>query len=218
MQGKLLVVDDELFVREMLAEYFTKLNYQVRTAGGARDALKLLETDSFEVALIDLRMPEMGGLDLLRIMKESAFDSAVVLMTGYPTVDFAVAALRDGACDFVIKPFRLKELSSTVARAIQSQQQRHEITQLRHRVVELEATVSELRMRDVNDMPSVGRRRFSIVTPAQSEIPGVEEPILTGVARHRIREVTLAESLYREEQTSQRESSGSKATLLGKNS
>ncbi|MCX6831654.1 MAG: response regulator [candidate division Zixibacteria bacterium] len=58
MESKLLVVDDEVFVRELLAEYFTKLNYQVRTAGSAAEAIQLAGTESFHAALIDLRMPD----------------------------------------------------------------------------------------------------------------------------------------------------------------
>ena len=218
MQGKLLVVDDELFVREMLTDYFTRLNYQIRTAGGGKEALQLLEIDNFQAALIDLRMPDISGIDLTRLIKESVSDLAIILMSGYPTVDTVIDAMREGVSDFVIKPFRLKELNNSVSRAIAAQRLREEGKNLRERVAELEATVSRLKVRETGDVLSISRRTFAIEQPIHGEPSGAEEPVLTGAPRHRIREVTLAEPRFREEQSSLREYAGNKASLMEKTS
>lgn len=218
MQGKLLVVDDELFVREMLTDYFTRLNYQIRTAGGGKEALQLLGIDNFQAALIDLRMPDIGGIDLTRLIKESVNDLAIVLMSGYPTVDTVIDAMREGVSDFVIKPFRLKELNNTISRAIAARRLQEESRNLRERVAELEAAVSRLRARDAGYVRAVSRRRFTIEPPIHCETSGSEEPILPGTSRHRIREVTLAESRFCEEQSPFREHAGNKPTLMEKTS
>jgi two-component system response regulator AtoC len=117
IKTRLLVVDDELFVRELLEEYFSKLDYLVDTADCAEHALELLEEREYHAALIDLKLPEMNGIELLQQLRAQGSSLPVVLMTGYPTVDSAVGALRGQAADYVLKPFRLQELAGTVAAA-----------------------------------------------------------------------------------------------------
>jgi DNA-binding response OmpR family regulator len=117
-RGRLLVVDDELFVRELLAEYFTRQSFTVDTAEDGDTALKLLEQNDYEAALIDLKMPRMDGVELLRAIRAIDRGLQVVMMTGYPTVESAVGALRGCACDYVVKPFRLNELESTILAAM----------------------------------------------------------------------------------------------------
>ncbi len=117
---RLLVVDDELFVRELLEEYFSKLDYVVDTADCAERALELLEEREYQAALFDLKLPEMSGIELLQQVRALGSSMPVVLMTGYPTVDSAVGALRGQAADYVLKPFRLQELAGTVAAAANS--------------------------------------------------------------------------------------------------
>jgi DNA-binding response OmpR family regulator len=219
MESKLLVVDDEVFVRELLAEYFTKLNYQVRTAGSAAEALQQAETESFHVALIDLRMPDGGGIDVLRAVKKNADDVSIIMMTGYPTVDSAVEAMRAGAYDYIVKPFRLKELDSIVTKAVAAQKHRAEINQLRERVVELETRVANLRKRENRECVDVGPRRFTIIEKAVEGEPfQVEQPALTGPQRHRIREVARQDPLYEEAVASRREFRGKTVSLVEESS
>ena len=199
MESKLLVVDDEVFVRELLAEYFTKLNYQVRTAGSAAEALQQVGTDSFHAALIDLRMPDAGGIDVLRAVKKTADDLSIIIMTGYPTVDSAIEAMRAGAYDYVVKPFRLKELDDIVTKAVAAQRYRAESNQLRERVTELEARVASLKKRENREGVEVSSRRFTIVEKAAEGEPfQIEQPALTGPQRHRIREVARQDPFYEE--------------------
>ncbi len=219
MESKLLVVDDEVFVRELLAEYFTKLNYQVRTAGSAAEALQQVVTESFHVALIDLRMPDGGGIDALRAVRGTADDLSIIIMTGYPTVDSAIEAMRAGAYDYVVKPFRLKELDNIVTKAVAAQRHRMEINQLRERVVELEARVASFRKRENREGVEVGTRRFKIIEQAVEGEPfQIERPALTGPPRHRIREVARQDPLYEEAAASRREFRDKAVSLMEESS
>ena len=219
MESKLLVVDDEVFVRELLAEYFTKLNYQVRTAGSAAEALQQVGTESFHAALIDLRMPDGGGIDILRAVRKTADDLSIIIMTGYPTVDSAIEAMRAGAYDYVVKPFRLKELDNIVAKAVAAQRHRAEINQLRERVAELEARVASLRKKENREGVDMGPRRFTIIEKAGEGEPfQMEQPALTGPQRHRIREVARQDPLYEEAVASRREFRGKAVSLMEESS
>ncbi len=215
MESKLLVVDDEVFVRELLAEYFTKSGYQVRTAGSATEALRQVGSEDFEAALIDLHMPDAGGIEVMRALKQAFDDLSVVIMTGYPTVDSSIEALRAGACDYVVKPFRLKELDSIVSRAVASQKHRMELRQLRERVAELEARVASLKRKENREGTEIGPRRFTIIEKAtEGESFQLEQATLSATALHRIREVAVQDPLYEKTVASRRESRGKAASLV----
>ena len=219
MESKLLVVDDEVFVRELLAEYFTKLNYQVRTAGSAVEALQQIGMEDFHVALIDLRMPDAGGIDVLRAVKKIADDLSIIIMTGYPTVDSAIEAMRAGAYDYVVKPFRLKELDNIVIKAVVAQRHRAEINQLRERVTELETRLASLRRREDREGIEVGSRRFTIIEKTGEGEPfQVEQPALTAPQRHRIRDIARQDPLYEETVASRREFRGKAVSLVEESS
>lgn len=219
MESKLLVVDDEVFVRELLGEYFTRLDYTVRTAGSAAEALQHLGTDSFHAALIDLCMPDARGIDVLHAVRKTADDLSIIIMTGYPTVDSAIEAMRAGAHDYVVKPFRLKELAGIVTKAVAAQRHRAEINQLRERVVELETRVAGLKKRENREGAEVGQRRFTIVEKAvEGEAFPMEQPALAGLERHRIREVTKQDPLYEEVAASRREFRGQAVSLMEESS
>ena len=219
MESKLLVVDDEVFVRELLAEYFTKLNYQVRTAGSAAEALQQVGTESFHAALIDLRMPDASGIDVLHALRKTADDLSIIIMTGYPTVDSAIEAMRAGANDYVVKPFRLKELDGIVTKAVAAQSHRAEINQLRERVVELETRVAGFRKKENREGVEVGPRRFTIIEKAvEGESFQMEQPALAGPQCHRIREVARQDPLYEEAVASRREFRDKAVSLMEESS
>ncbi len=214
MKSKLLVVDDELFVRELLAEYFTKMNYEVRTAGSAAEALRLVGTESFNAALVDLRMPDGSGIDLLYRLKTIADDLSVIMMTGYPTVDTTVSALRAGAHDFVVKPFRLKELDGTVKSAVAAQQHYLEVRQLRERVTELETRVSGLKKREERETAERTTRRFTIIEKGSDNSSyQLEQPVLAAASRRR-NNLTRETPTYDEVETSRHEFRGQAITLM----
>lgn len=143
-QPRILVVDDEESIRALLAEALAHWGYQVSTAGTATQAIELLRGGQlFEAALLDIRMPEMDGLELLREIKRHDSAIEVVMMTGYPTVDTAVEALKQGAYDYIAKPLILDELRHLMSRVMERRLLRREVSSLRTRLGE-ELTVNEL--------------------------------------------------------------------------
>lgn len=110
----LLVVDDEESIRAVIRERLSLAGFRVAEASNGRDALSLLESDRFSILLTDIRMPGMDGLSLLREAARAAPDTAGVVMTAHAEVDTAVAALKLGAYDFLLKPFHFEALLHTI--------------------------------------------------------------------------------------------------------
>jgi len=138
---KVLVVDDELFVRELLEEYFSKLKFTVDVAESGEAALEMVGGNHYNVALIDLKMTGLDGLETLKQIRDLDSNVVVVLMTGYPTVESSIDALRAGAFDYIVKPFRLNELKDIVTAAIKEYDFRREITLLKEKVRMLEESI-----------------------------------------------------------------------------
>jgi two-component system response regulator AtoC len=149
---KVLVVDDELFVRELLNEYFSKLKFAVDVAESGEAALELAAENHYNVALIDLKMTGLDGLETLKKVRELDRDVVVILMTGYPTVESSIDALRAGAYDYIVKPFRLNELKDVVMGAIKEFEVRREISILKEKVKMLEASIKGSRREIKGDL------------------------------------------------------------------
>src|SRR5919108_2161361 len=116
LSSKILVVDNEPQIQLLLEEFLTSLGHTVRLAGSGEQALQLLQMEVFEGVLADLKMAEMGGMELLRLIKLSHPTLPVIMMTGYPSVEVAVEAMKEGAVDFITKPLRLEALQLAIAR------------------------------------------------------------------------------------------------------
>src|SRR5512147_215818 len=104
----LLVVDDERTIRDGCREVARTLGFTTYVADNAEHAFRVLETASIDVLLLDLRLPGAGGLEILREVKRRRPDTVVVVITGYATVQSAVQAMKNGAYDYVTKPFNLE--------------------------------------------------------------------------------------------------------------
>ena len=114
---RLLVVDDEPEIRELLTEYLTARGHTVEVALDGRGALERLRTHPFDVVLTDVRMPVMEGGALVSAIQEENLSVGVVVMTGFPTIQTATQALKMGASDYVLKPFRLRDIHDSIVRA-----------------------------------------------------------------------------------------------------
>src|SRR6516164_5937080 len=136
-KGRILIVDDELVVRDSLGKWFTSEGYTARPTGGAREALEVIQQAEFDVALIDIKMPGMDGMELQGRLREADPDLTVVIMTGYASVDTAVQALKRGAYDYITKPVDPDELSHLVANALEHKRVRHEVVRLRENLQEV---------------------------------------------------------------------------------
>ncbi|MFH1852223.1 MAG: sigma-54 dependent transcriptional regulator [Candidatus Neomarinimicrobiota bacterium] len=119
MRDKLsiLIVDDELSVRDSLSNWFAADGYDVSNAGNAVEALQKLEYKEFQIILIDIKMPGMDGLELHRRIKATNNKAIVIIMTAFASVDSAVEALKDGAYDYICKPFDPDQLSQIIHKA-----------------------------------------------------------------------------------------------------
>ena len=116
---KIMVVDDELSIRESLKGWLQQDGYQVETAAGGPEALAKNAENRFDIMLIDVKMPEMDGLTLLKKIKETDADIAIVMMTAHGAIQDAVEAMKLGAYDYLLKPFDLEEFSLTVEKLVQ---------------------------------------------------------------------------------------------------
>ena len=147
-QARLLVVDDEAPHLKALCDTLTSQGYTVTGFTSAREALATLHNRSFDLVLTDLMMPEMDGITLLRSAQEIDPRIVGVVMTGHGTIDTAVAAMKQGALDYILKPFKLSTLIPVLARALAVRRLRieNETLQqhLRIRTRELEAANKEL--------------------------------------------------------------------------
>ena len=117
-QASMLIVDDETSVRESLMHWFLPEGYRVETAAGGTEALDKLRDSSFDVALLDIKMPGMDGIELQQRLREIDGQLAIIIMTAYATVDTAVQALKQGAYDYITKPVDPDDLSRLVRNAI----------------------------------------------------------------------------------------------------
>lgn len=113
----ILIVDDEESVRDSLYNWFIEDGYHVACAEDAKKALSILESDTFDIILADIKMPGMDGLEMLRRIKSIRKESIVIMMTAFATVDTAVQALKEGAFDYVTKPFDPDDLSHLIRNA-----------------------------------------------------------------------------------------------------
>lgn len=126
--GKILIVDDETNIRRGLKAILTKDGHDVQDVASAEEALQLLLSFMCEVAIVDIRMPGMSGVELLREIKERRPFISVIHLTGHGTLETAMAAVKKGAHDYLLKPAQPDEIRETVFSALAaSRRQREEI-------------------------------------------------------------------------------------------
>jgi DNA-binding NtrC family response regulator len=133
-KANLLVVDDELIVRDSLDKWFREEGYDVTVAESAQDALSKMAMKRFDLALVDIKMPGIDGVELQRRMHEIDPEMFVIIMTGYASVETAVAALKNGAYDYVSKPFDPDDIAHSVHNALSHKRAEQENVRLRETV------------------------------------------------------------------------------------
>lgn len=118
MGGRILIVDDEKNIRLTVKQALMPLGYEVETAMNGEEALQSLEERDLDVMLLDLKMPGMNGMEVLRRVAHTRPDVRVIIVTAFGTVENAVEAMRLGAVDFIQKPFSLQEIRELVRRVM----------------------------------------------------------------------------------------------------
>lgn len=114
MQTKILIVDDELSMREFLSILLEREGYSTRLAENAEAALKLLESEDFALVISDVNMPGLDGVRLLERIKKLTPETAVLIITAFSTAEQAVEAMKLGAYDYIAKPFKVEEIKVLV--------------------------------------------------------------------------------------------------------
>jgi DNA-binding NtrC family response regulator len=117
-QGRILVAEDEGSIREMLEDFLDNAGYEVVAVADGEEALARFETGRFDCIVTDLCMPRIDGLELLRRIRARDREIPLLIVTGYPAVDSAMAAIREGAYDYITKPFSMDEMHLKIERAI----------------------------------------------------------------------------------------------------
>lgn len=135
----ILIVDDELSVRNSLYKWFKEDGYRVDTAADAKEALKKMEENPWDIILLDIKMPGMNGLELQERIREIDPSIVVIMITAYASVDTAVQALKAGAFDYITKPFDPDDLEHLIRNAIEKRQLTRENLQLKQKITQLTA-------------------------------------------------------------------------------
>jgi DNA-binding NtrC family response regulator len=169
----ILIVDDEISVRDSLYNWFIEDGYHVACAEDAKVALSVLETESFDIVLTDIKMPGMDGLEMLKRIKAIKKETVVIMMTAFATVDTAVQALKDGAFDYVTKPFDPDDLSHLIRNASKQISLIEENEVLKERVVSLENVEdligeSEAMHKVLHEIESVAQSNASVIITGES--------------------------------------------------
>jgi DNA-binding NtrC family response regulator len=120
-KGSVLVVDDEMGPRESLRMILQPL-YEVITASNGREALRFLQTGKIDLITLDLKMPGLSGLDVLREIKKMNVEAAVIIITAYGNLTNAHEAIRYGAVDFISKPYNATDILAVVRRTVEQKQ------------------------------------------------------------------------------------------------
>ncbi|TWT40938.1 DNA-binding transcriptional response regulator [Phycisphaerae bacterium RAS1] len=126
-----LIVEDESLIRWSLRQKFEERGFRVSEAEDGKAALATMEGGGFDLVMLDYKLPEMNGIDVLRKLREIDTDAVVIMMTAYSTIENAVEAIKLGAFDYVSKPFEMNELMFKVDKALETTRLRREIGELR---------------------------------------------------------------------------------------
>jgi DNA-binding NtrC family response regulator len=138
----ILVVDDESGPRESLRMILKPL-YEVHTASGGQEALGLIRNKDFAVVTLDLNMPGLSGIDVLKEIRKLKPDTEVIVITGYGTLNNAQEAIRFGAGDFISKPFNVADIISIVSKSFERRSYTLKINSLIERIQSLRSTVQD---------------------------------------------------------------------------
>ncbi len=164
MESKLIIVDDERIVRESLRHWFEEEGYIIDTAENGNEALQKFSANKYDLALIDMKMPGMTGLELLKKIKEIDQNCIAILITAFASVPTAIQALKDGAYDYVTKPIDPDELNNIVKNAL-------EVTKLKSENVKLKDRLQDISLPEniVGESPQMKRIAELIRTVSDSD-------------------------------------------------
>src|SRR5512136_2845958 len=171
----ILVVDDDPYMRSSLTDCLVSCGYAVETAIDGVDALGKFRRGAYEMVITDIRMPKMGGLDLLKELKGQSPETPVIVITAYGTVNTAVEAMKQGAKDFIMKPFSLDDLEMVVKNVLERGQEQEPVQEgapgstqtarpAQRQIVTSDAKMAEL----LEFLKNIARSRSSVLIQGES--------------------------------------------------
>jgi DNA-binding response OmpR family regulator len=159
MKARILVVDDEEKVCQSLEEILRLENYQVAAVTSGADALSVLRVDNFDLVLLDLKMPGVDGIDVLRSIRSNNPETRVILLTGHGSLETAIEALRLGANDYLLKPASSGEILNSVERALSARAE-----QIRKRQLLEQLGVSLQRLKDIEGLENTSAVNHAVLS------------------------------------------------------
>ncbi len=134
MSVRVLIIEDEKLIRWSLRQKFESRGYRVSEVATGEDAFKALDADVYDLIMLDYKLPDTTGIDILREIRETDQDVVVIMMTAFSTIESAVDAIKLGAYDYITKPFEIGELLRTVDKALETTKLRREVRELRRHI------------------------------------------------------------------------------------
>jgi DNA-binding NtrC family response regulator len=186
--ASLLLVDDDATFRQVMAKELSRLGYQIETVGTGEEAIRRIATSEPDVVLLDMRLPGMSGLDVLKSIHASAPATEVVMLTGHGSIDTAIESIRIGAFDYVVKPCPLDELHIRIQRAVERRS-----LQQRANLLERGLTPPDLGSSFVGESPEFRRllKLIELVAPSDGTVLITGE---TGAGKERVAKLIHARS------------------------
>lgn len=142
--GHILIIDDEASLRQTMARILLRAGFEVTTVASGQETLAILNEHSFDLIYLDIRMPDMNGLDVLKIIHEQSPDLPVVLFTAQPDLHSAVEALRRGATDYLMKPLKPELIVDRTRTIISDQAKKKRRREIQRQMEELQAEIDSL--------------------------------------------------------------------------
>ncbi len=165
ISGQILIIDDETSLRHTLARILQRAGFEVTTAACGQEGLDLLEKQPFDLVYLDIRMPDMSGMEVLKRIHAALPDTPVVLFTAQPDLNSALEALRQGAADYLLKPLQPGDMIQRTEAILTRQERERRKRQIRSQIESLEAELKSLENAEVSQPPATspdngGEARF----------------------------------------------------------
>jgi DNA-binding response OmpR family regulator len=199
----ILIVDDERSMRHTLAEIFTRMGYQTAKAASGKQALEYIARRPFDLVLLDLKMPEMDGAEVLKAAHPLAPDTVFIFLTAHGTLDSAITGIRHGVFDYLLKPSPVQEIVRVVEAGLAERQRRlrseNPVTLLERALVSLKSTVQVEtstpveRFMQAPDITVDIHKQLVVVHGQSVDLTPTEFDILTYLMRHQNRVVSCRE-------------------------
>ena len=170
---KILVIDDEEYMGWIIRKAFSKSDAEIVTALTGSEGIKLIDSEYPDLIMLDLRLPDYDGLDILKEIKDKGLDTPVIIITAHGSIDTAITSMKAGAFDYITKPFDVDELIFTAEKAIEMGRLKNEVTFLRSQALKVGIrTIVESKnpiMRQIyNILPQIASSQATVLITGES--------------------------------------------------